>query len=116
MKRLLVAVGGQVNNPGAFSFTSGYVVADYLELAGGIVEQDGSAGRMYFAEPDGTLTRVEQDTAVQIGANIYVARSGWGEAKRMFTNVFTVTGWVTGVIGVATVVIGFIQLFIPGWP
>jgi len=116
MKRLLVAVGGQVNNPGAFSFTSGYVVADYLELAGGIVEQDGSAGRMYFAEPDGTLTRIEQDTAVPIGANIYVARSGWGEAKRMFTNVFTVTGWVTGVIGVATVVIGFIQLFIPGWP
>jgi len=116
MKRLLVSVGGQINSPGAFSFTSGYVVADYLELAGGIVEQDGSAGRVHFADPDGTLTAVELETAVPAGANIYVGRSGWGEAKRTFENIFTVTGWVTGLIAVTTVVIQFIQLFVPGWP
>ncbi|MEE8441934.1 MAG: SLBB domain-containing protein [Spirochaetia bacterium] len=116
MKRLLVSVRGQVNSPGAFSFTSGYVVADYLELAGSIVEQDGSAGRLYFAEPDGTLTRVDQDTAVPAGASIHVGRSGWGEAKQLFVNVFTVTGWVTGVIAVTTVIIEFIAIFIPNWP
>ena len=116
LKRLVVSVGGQVNSPGAFSFTSGYVVTDYLELAGGIVEQDGSADRLYFAEPDGTLTRVDQDTAVPMGASIYVGRSGWGATKRLFDNVFTVTGWITGVLGATTVVITFIQLFNPSWP
>lgn len=111
MKRLVVAVGGQVNSPGAFAFTSGYVVSDYLELAGGIVEQDGSAGRLFFAEPDGSLTRVDLDTAVPLGASIYVGRSGWGESKRFFDNLFTVTGWVTGIIGVATAVLNVIQLY-----
>jgi protein involved in polysaccharide export with SLBB domain len=116
MKRLLVSVGGEVNNPGAFSFTSGYEVSDYLDLAGAITEQDGSAQRLFLADSEGGLTRVAQDTEVSAGASIYVGRSAWGETKRLFANVFTVTGWVTGVIAVTTVVIQFIQVFIPGWP
>ncbi len=116
MKRLVVSVGGQVNSPGGFSFTSGYVVADYLELAGGIVEQDGSADRLFFAEPDGSLTRVSLETPVPVGSTIYVDRSGWGSARRTFDNIFTVTGWVTGLLGVATVIIQFVQLFVPDFP
>lgn len=116
MKRLVVSVGGEVNAPGAFSFTSGYVVGDYLDLAGGIVEQDGSARRLFFAAPDGTLTPVNVDSAVPEGTTIYVGRSGWGAAKLTFTNIFTVTGWVTGIVGVATVIIQFIQVFNPTFP
>jgi protein involved in polysaccharide export with SLBB domain len=116
MQRLVVSVGGQVNSPDAFAFTSGYTVADYLELAGGIVEQDGSAGRLFFAEPDGSLTRVELDTPVPVGTSIYVGRSGWGETKRAFDNVFTVTGWITGIIGVATAVVQFVRIFNPNFP
>lgn len=116
MMRLVVSVGGQVNSPGGFTFTSGYNVGDYLELAGGIVEQDGSRNRIFFAESDGTRTRVDLETAVSPGTNIYVARSGWAESKLFFSNFFTVTGWITGIVGVGTVVVEFIQLFIPGWP
>lgn len=116
MKRLTVAVGGSVNEPGGFPFTSGYAVGDYLELAGGIDEENGSPNQLFFAEPDGTMTRVDVDTPVPIGANIYVGRSGWGQAKRTFNNIFTVTGWVTGIIGVTTAVIEFVRIFSPSFP
>jgi len=116
MKRLTVAVGGSVNSPDAIPFTSGYNVGDYIELAGGIDEENGSPDQLFFAEPDGTLTRVDVDTPVPIGANIYVGRSGWGQAKRTFNNIFTVTGWVTGIMGVTTTVIQFVRIFAPGFP
>jgi len=116
MMRLVVSVGGQVNSPGAFTFTSGYVVSDYLELAGGIVEEDGSPSRIYFVDADGTRTRVQVETPVPVGASIYVGRSTWGQSKHFFTNFFTVTGWVTGVLAVATTVVEFIQVFNPNWP
>ena len=116
MRRLVVSVGGAVNAPGAFVFTSGYTVADYLRLAGGLKEQDGSANRIYFAEVDGSLTRVDLDTPVPVGTSIYADRSAWGRAKLAFDNVFTVTGWVTGIIGVTTVIINFVRIFSPGFP
>lgn len=116
MKRLTVAVGGSVNEPGGFPFTSGYNVGDYLELAGGIDEENGSPNRLFFAEPDGSMTRVDVDTPVPIGTNVYVGRSGWGQAKRTFSNIFTVTGWVTGIIAVTTTVIEFVRIFSPGFP
>ncbi len=116
MKRLTVAVGGSVNEPDAFPFTSGYEVGDYLELAGGIDEENGSPNQLFFAEPDGTLTKVDVDTPVPIGANIYVGRSGWGQTKRTFNNIFTVTGWVTGIFGFTTAVIEFVRIFSPGFP
>jgi len=111
MMRLDVTVAGQVNIPGSFAFTSGYVVSDYVALAGGVVEQDGSGSRVYFANADGSKSRVDAETPVPIGANIYVGRSTWGEAKRLFENIFVVTGWATNLIGVATVVIEFIARF-----
>ncbi|MFW6288781.1 MAG: SLBB domain-containing protein [Spirochaetota bacterium] len=113
MKRLVVSVGGSVNSAGAFAFTSGYTVGDYLELAGGVDEENGSPNRLFFAEPDGSLTRVDVSTPVPIGTNIYVGRSGWGRTKQAFSDLFTVTGWITGIIGVATVVIEFVQLVSP---
>ncbi|MFW6293470.1 MAG: SLBB domain-containing protein, partial [Spirochaetota bacterium] len=116
LKRLTVAVGGSVNEPDAFPFTSGYAVGDYLELAGGIDEENGSPNQLFFAEPDGTLTKVDVDTPVPIGTNIYVGRSGWGQAKRTFNNIFTVTGWVTGIFGFTTAVIEFVRIFSPGFP
>ena len=116
MKRLVVSVSGLVNSPGAFSFTSGYTVGDYLELAGGVDEENGSANQLFFAEPDGSLARVTVDTPVPIGANIYVGRSAWGQAQQTFDDIFTFTGWITGIIGVATVIVEFIQIFNPAFP
>ncbi|HKJ85537.1 MAG TPA: SLBB domain-containing protein, partial [Spirochaetia bacterium] len=113
MKRLVVAVGGSVNSAGAFPFTSGYTVGDYLELAGGVDEENGSPARLFFAEPDGTRTRVEVSTPVPIGASIHVGRSAWGRTKQAFADVFTVTGWITGIIGVVTVIIEFVELVGP---
>ena len=110
MRRLVVAVGGAVRRQDTFPFTSGYTVGDYLELAGGVDPDQGSPNRLFFAEPDGTLQRVQIDTPVPIGTNIYVGRSAWGQAQHAFGNFFTVTGWVTGIISVATAVIGFAQL------
>ncbi len=111
MKRLVVAVGGEVGNPGAFAFTSGYVVRDYLELAGGVSEATGNPNRLYFAEPDGNRTRVSLDTPVPIGATIYVGRNLIAQGSFVFSRVFTVTGWVTGVMGVITTVLAFMALF-----
>jgi polysaccharide biosynthesis/export protein len=110
MRRLVVAVTGAVRRQDTFPFTSGYTVADYLELAGGVDPDRGSPNRLFFAEPDGTMHRVDIDTPVPIGTNIYVGRSAWGQAQHAFGNFFTVTGWVTGIISVATAIIGFAQL------
>ena len=110
MRRLVVAVGGAVRSQGTFPFTSGYTVGDYLELAGGVDPDQGSPNRLFFAEADGTMQRVEIDTPVPIGTSIYVGRSAWGQAQHSFGNFFTVTGWVTGIISVATAIIGFAQL------
>ena len=115
MKRLVVAVGGEVTTAGAFPFTSGYTVGDYLELAGGVSE-DGTFNELFFAESDGTLTRVDVDTPVPIGANIYVGRDGLARASKFFGDFFMVTGWVTGIMGLVTTVINFIQFFLDFGP
>ncbi len=116
MKRLVVAVGGSVRNPDTFPFTSGYTVGDYIELAGGVDPENGSPNRLFFAEPDGSMRRVDIDTPVPIGTNIFVGRSAWGQTKHAFGNFFTVTGWVTGIIGVATAIINFAQLLGVSFP
>ena len=116
MKRLVVAVGGAVIAPDAFPFTSGYEVGDYLELAGGVDPETGSVERIFFAEPDGTLTPVDVSAPVPIGTTIFVDRNGLTRTDGVFADVFTVTDWVIGIIGVVSAVITFIQIFAPDFP
>ncbi len=116
MKRVVVAVGGSVIAPGAFPFTAGYDVGDYLELAGGIDPETGSVNRISFAEPDGTLTTVDISTPVPIGTTIFVDRNGLRRTDGVFSNIFTVTAWVTGILAVVTTVVEFIQIFSPDFP
>ncbi len=108
---LNVRVTGLVNAPGTFRFISGYSVADYLTLAGGIEPENGSHDRIYFQAPDGELTDVAMNTPVPPGTTVFVDRNIWGGSKQFFTNVFVVTGWITGIISAATAVINFIQVF-----
>lgn len=116
MQPLIVSVGGQVIASGSFPYTSGYTVGDYIAMAGGLDEENAGINQLYFAESDGTLTRVDLETEVPIGARVHVGRSAWAETKQLFSDIFTVTGWVTGILGVATAVVEFIRIFVPTFP
>ncbi|MFP4114082.1 MAG: SLBB domain-containing protein [Spirochaetota bacterium] len=116
MRRLVVNVGGFVNRPGTFPFTSGYSAGDYLELAGGIDVENGSADQVFFVRPNGTRTRVSVDTAVPTGTMIYVDRNGWSRTRATFADIVTVTGWITSIVGATVVIFEFIQLFDPEFP
>lgn len=113
LKNLRVRVTGYVNAPGSFGFTSGYTVRDYIELAGGVDQVDGNPDRVSFRAADGELTAVTYATPVEPGTTIYIDRNGWAASKQFFGNVFTVTGWVTGIVGVATAILEFVQLVTP---
>lgn len=58
MRRLQVAVHGAVRAPGAFPFTSGFTVEDYVALAGGIERPRGSSTRITLLDANGASARV----------------------------------------------------------
>ena len=113
MLPLTVAVGGSVNAPGAFPFTSGYFVRDYLRLAGWIDIERGSLDDISIVDLEGNATPVTLDSAVPAGSTIYVGQNRWTTTREFFDNFFIATGWVTGIITVATAIIGFVDLVTP---
>ena len=111
MQPLTVAVGGSVNAPGAFPFTSGYFVRDYLRLAGGIDLETGSLDRISLVDEEGNASAVTVDSAVPAGSAIYVGRNGWTRTQDFFGDFFTVGDWITRIAALTTTIIGLVQLF-----
>jgi protein involved in polysaccharide export with SLBB domain len=94
-----VAVGGEVNEPGAFDYSSDLTVVQYIGLAGGPTKE-GSVDRVVVYSPDGRGHKAGPDAHVNHGDVIVVKRA----SSRVLGDFFR------GVIQLGTVVISIIIL------
>jgi protein involved in polysaccharide export with SLBB domain len=108
-----VLVSGEVVSGGSFGYVNGYTVRDYLERARGIHPDRGSDSKIYIITPDREKTKVYLDTPVKPGDHILVGKNLWAGTQKAMSNIFVVTGWAAGIIGVATAVINFIVDTLP---
>ena len=112
MKRLSVAVVGEVNTPNPnIPYVSGYTVGDYLQAVGGINPQTGDSNAIFFASTLGKLTKVGLGTEVPPGSTIVVEKNTFTNMNQFFSNLFLITGWVTSLIGVTITVINFVNTY-----
>jgi len=95
----IVAVGGEVQNPGSFDYQGDLTVAHYVGLAGGPTEH-GSIDRVVIYSPDGSMRSADKNTRPNRGDVIIVKKS----STRLIAEFFG------GVIRLGTVVISIIVL------
>ncbi len=95
----IVAVGGEVQNPGSFDYQGDLTVAHYVGLAGGPTEH-GSLDRVVIYSTDGSMRSADKNTRPNRGDVIIVKKSG----TRLIAEFFS------GVIRLGTVVISIIVL------
>jgi protein involved in polysaccharide export with SLBB domain len=92
-----VAVGGEVNEPGEFPYSSDLSVVQYIGLAGGPT-RDGSVDRVVVYSPDGRARDAGRDMRINRGDVIVVRKSTY----KLFGEFFG------GVVRLGTVVISII--------
>jgi protein involved in polysaccharide export with SLBB domain len=108
MTRLSVTVAGEVNSAqAAIPYVSGYTVGDYIQAAGGINPQTGDSNAIYFVSTMGKKSKVGLGTEVPPGTTIYVAKNSFTNMQQFFSNLFVITGWITGIVGVTVTVLDF---------
>jgi len=111
IKKLKVFVSGQVFNPGAFPYVSGYKVSDYLLAAGGIDTDTGDKNRMYFLDEQGSRRSAKLDSEVRPGDLIYVDKNTWTDTQKMFNNIVVVTTFTTAIITITNLILDLINRF-----
>ncbi|HUV06798.1 MAG TPA: SLBB domain-containing protein [Spirochaetia bacterium] len=105
MKKLRVAVAGEVNSGGVFPYVTGWRVVDYIAAAGGVDILEGDINRVFLVDERGRRTRANLDMEVKPGMVIYVDRNIATYAGDAFRGIMTV-------LSVATAVISFTALII----
>lgn len=108
-----VLVTGEVVSGGSFGYIKGYTVGDYIERARGINPDRGSLSKIYIVTADRVKRKVDLDAPVKPGDHILVGKNLWAGSQKAFSNIFVVTGWAAGIIGVATSLINFIVDTLP---
>ncbi len=109
MKKLQVFVSGQVANPGAVPFSSGYTVADYILASGGIDTETGDPNGIYFVDEKGNRRKASLTDEVSPGNVIFVEKNAWTKTQKMFDNIVVVTGFITSVITFTNLILDFIN-------
>jgi protein involved in polysaccharide export with SLBB domain len=99
-----VFVTGEVNTPGKVAYSPSFTVAEYLAAAGGINRETGTLESLWFVDAAGNRTQVTTSSAVPPGTVIYVDRNPWTKTQKAFTNITIVTGFVSAILALATVV------------
>jgi polysaccharide biosynthesis/export protein len=72
MEKLVVIVGGAVNNPGAIPYQTGGTVADYIMAAGGLDPKRADFDGIYLLDEEFNRTRVSMTEEVEPGSVIAV--------------------------------------------
>ena len=94
-----ITIGGEVNQPGEFPYSSDRSVVQYIGLAGGPTK-DGSVDRVVIYSADGTVRKAGRDSHVNRGDVVVVKRSTY----KLFADFFR------GTIQLGTFVISIIIL------
>ena len=94
-----ITVGGEVNQPGEFPYSSDLSVVQYVGLAGGPT-RDGSVDRIVVYSPDGQARGAGRDSRVNRGDVIVVRKSAYKVIGEIFG----------GMVRLGTVVISIIVL------
>jgi hypothetical protein len=108
MKKLLVAIGGEVVNPGGFPYQTGAKVIDYIKLAGGIRIDSADIRGIYLMDETGRSTLISLETEVSPGALIYVSKSGFTNAVAGIQQWAIIIGFTASLIGLAAAVLDVI--------
>ncbi|HSG29526.1 MAG TPA: SLBB domain-containing protein, partial [Candidatus Krumholzibacterium sp.] len=95
-----VAVGGEVNMPGRFSYEGDWTVAQYVGLAGGPTE-NGSIDRVVIYSPDGISRNGNGSTRPNRGDVIIVKRSKAKILGGFFSSIVTTSMLVLSIIAVS---------------
>ena len=95
--RRIVAVGGEVQNPGTFQYQGYLTVAHYIGLAGGPTER-GSMSRIKIYSPDGSERNADRNTYPTRGDVIIVQKSRSKIVSDFFGGVLNVAAVVVSVL------------------
>lgn len=108
----VVFVSGAVNSPGAVEHQTGYSVADYLLLSGGMDENEGDGDKIYLLDESGNRERIQTTDSVEPGSHIHVGKKWLFMTDRTMQNIFITTAWVTTIVTAVTTVWEFIATYV----
>lgn len=106
-----VSIGGAVNSPTSVPYAAGLTVADYIRLAGGINRTSGSEDRIYLIDEEGRRIRAGMTQVVEPGQVVFVEENRWTVTERFLTRTLVITSFVTAVIELTQLIIGFAGSF-----
>ncbi len=92
-----IAVGGLVNEPGEFPYSSDLTVVQYIGLAGG-PSQDGGVRRVIVFSADGSSRRADADERLNRGDVIVVQKSGYAIFRDLFDGMLKVGALVVSIL------------------
>ena len=112
LQKTEIFVSGSVNRPGAIPYTPGYDVADYLLLAGGLVENLANPKGIYLVDETGSRSPLVTTDTVEPGSLIHVDKKWLFAADQTVQNVLITTAWVTSIVTVVTTILNFVLTYI----
>ncbi|MBD3179055.1 MAG: hypothetical protein GF417_05370 [Candidatus Latescibacteria bacterium] len=95
--RRIVAVGGEVRNPGSFEYQGYLTVSHYVGLAGGPTEK-GSMSRIRIYSPDGSIRKADRNTYPTRGDVIIVQKSRTRMVGEFFGGILNVAAVVVSIL------------------
>lgn len=104
-----VSVGGAVNSPTTVPYLAGLTVSDYLIFAGGINRVSGSVRDIVIIEESGRRRPAGLNDVIEPGQAIFVEENAWTRTERFLSRTLVVTAFVTAVIELTQLIIGFVD-------
>jgi protein involved in polysaccharide export with SLBB domain len=92
-----ITVGGLVNEPGEFPYSSDLTVVQYIGLAGG-PSPDGGVERVLVYSVDGSRRRAESDERLNRGDVIVVQKSGYAIFGDLFDGMLKIGALVVSIL------------------
>jgi len=93
-----VFVTGYVSSPGAFPYSGGFTVQDYILLAGGADPDKGNPEGAFLILDSKDKKDVELTETVKPGSIIHVPLSPLYQADKVFQKFMITVGWITAII------------------
>ena len=97
---LKIFVGGEVNSPGAFEYSSSFTPLDYVMMAGGY-RNSANMRKMYSVDSKGKLHELKFDSELEPGTILYIKKNHANEVGLALENVTVYTNFINVFLGLA---------------